>query len=273
MVARMDALSSPPPSGSRDWSELPLDALSSVFTKLGTVDILMGAGLVCRSWLKAAKEPDLWRSVHMSHHRLVEVMDGEVLRAMAKVAMDRSAGQLEVFVGKYFVDCELLKYIWDRSPCLKGLGLSYCGCLTNEGLINLFAKSPLLEDLMLMFCKRIGGHDFIEATGKACKQLKRFSLGKEFLDKSWTFSGSKMITDASGITAMHELLSLSLIECHLTNDELVSILDSCPHLELLCLRGCNNIVVNSTLRAKCARIKELTLPNACPAESDREEEF
>ena len=39
----------------RDWAELPLDAILSVFARLGPVDILMGAGLVCHSWLHAAE--------------------------------------------------------------------------------------------------------------------------------------------------------------------------------------------------------------------------
>ncbi|OEL19004.1 hypothetical protein BAE44_0019977 [Dichanthelium oligosanthes] len=70
----------------RDWSEQPVDALSLVFAKLGAVEVLMGAGLVCHSWLNAAaKVPSLWRSVDMAHHKLVDEMDGDVLCAMAKL--------------------------------------------------------------------------------------------------------------------------------------------------------------------------------------------
>lgn len=108
-----------PPSGycARDWSELPLDALASVFAKLGAMEILMGAGLVCHSWLRAAKVPYLWRSLDMEKsnsnivaERCDEPGDGgrHVLRTMAKEAVDRAAGQLEVFIGEEFPDDDLL---------------------------------------------------------------------------------------------------------------------------------------------------------------------
>jgi hypothetical protein len=108
----------------RNWSELPLEPLHSVFSKLGVVDLLMGAGLVCHSWLEEAKQPDLWRSVHTRHHHKVLDMSAGDLREMLKAAVDRSAGGLEVFVGDWFLTDNLLKYIGDRYYSL-GTRLSY----------------------------------------------------------------------------------------------------------------------------------------------------
>lgn len=109
---------------SRDWSALPLDILLLVFRKLGPVEILMGSGLVCHSWLETAMVPDLWRSVDMANHN-VEKVGEHVLCAVAKVAVDRSKGRLEVFLGKLFVTDEILKYIGDRYYLISVLDLIY----------------------------------------------------------------------------------------------------------------------------------------------------
>ncbi|TKW08505.1 hypothetical protein SEVIR_6G032300v4 [Setaria viridis] len=243
----------------RDWSELPLDALMLVFARLGPVEILMGSGLVCRSWLQAAKEPELWRSVDMANHRVVEEMKGDVLYAMAKLAVDRSMGQLEVFLGKYFVTDELLKYLGARSASLKILSLTSCHEVSNKGFTELVTKSPLLEDLSLELCPKVGGRNVYESTGKACRQLKRFSLRRECFRFSLNYP--RRVAEALGIAAtMSELRSLSLISSNITNEELVAIVDGCPRLEILCLRDCYKVIADDPLRAKCARIKILTLP-------------
>ncbi|RLM60635.1 putative F-box/LRR-repeat protein 23 [Panicum miliaceum] len=226
-------------SKSRDWSELPADVLPLVFANLGAVDILMGSGLVCHSWLEAAKVPHLWRSVDMANHKVLEKMDDDVLCEMAKVAMDRSKGQLEVFLGKFFVTDEILKYIGDR------------------GFTDLIMKSPLLEDLSLGLCPRVGGRKVFEATVKACPHLKRFSLHRELF--RFSFKYPERYAEASGFAAMRELRSLSLTGSSVSTRELQAILDGCPHLETLFLRDCYDVVSDSALQAKCARIKTVTI--------------
>ena len=74
----------------------------------------MGAGLVCRSWLQAAMVPDVWRDVDMQNQRGLNLKSFDVLRAMAKAAVDRSDGQLRTFAGMQFVTDELIRYIVER---------------------------------------------------------------------------------------------------------------------------------------------------------------
>ncbi|XP_044414688.1 F-box protein SKIP19-like [Triticum aestivum] len=132
----MDVAPAPVPPA-RDWSELPLDVLSFLFVKLGAIDVLMGAVLVCHSWLQAAKAPDVWRCVKMECHKFVRRFKYSArLLAMAKVAVDRSDGQLQMFAGERFVTNELLIYIAERSPSLKSLCLKQCQNITNEVFIE-----------------------------------------------------------------------------------------------------------------------------------------
>ncbi|KQJ86329.1 hypothetical protein BRADI_4g04740v3 [Brachypodium distachyon] len=131
-----------------DWSKLPMDLLTSIFAKLAPVEVLMGAGLVCHSWLEAAKLPDLlWRSLDMKHlnsNNNAVLKNKHFLRTMAKIAMDRADGRLETFAADLFVDDELLEYIAERSPSLKSLTLVDCS-ITNTTLMETVDICPRLE--------------------------------------------------------------------------------------------------------------------------------
>jgi hypothetical protein len=252
-----------PSDGSRDWSELPLDALVLVFARLGPVEILMGSGLVCHSWLQAAKEPSLWTSLDMSNHRAIEEMRAGVLRQMARVAVDRSNGRLEAFSAKYFVTDELLKYISGRSSSasLRSLSLASCNEVTNKGFTELVTHAPQLEDLSLELCPNVGGRHVFESAGRACPRLRRFSLRRECFRFSLNYS--RRTAEALGIaSAMSELRSLTLVSCNVNNDELAAVVEGCPRLETLCLRDCYKVIADGSLRAKCAGIRTLTLPDS-----------
>jgi len=97
-----------------------------------------------------------------------------------------------------------------------------------------------------------------EYTGKACPRLRRFRLRRECFRFSLNYP--RRVAEALGIAAMSGLRSLTLTSSNITNDELVAILDGCPHLETLCLRDCYKVIADADLRAKCARIKTLALP-------------
>lgn len=68
--------------------------------------------------LHTAKVLSLWRCLDMASPKVVEQMfrcgESSVLGAMARLAVDRSGGQLLEFSGRRFVSSELLNYIGDR---------------------------------------------------------------------------------------------------------------------------------------------------------------
>ncbi|CAL5010521.1 unnamed protein product [Urochloa decumbens] len=257
----------------RDWSELPLDALTSVFTRLGTVEVLMGAGLVCHSWLAAAKEPSLWRYLDMTkHNNVVKEMcrsgARDLLCAMAKEVVDRSGGQLEVFIGEEFVDDDLIKYIGGRAPSLKILHLTSCFTVLNEGFVEAINRFPLLEELKLSACENIGGRATYEAVGKACPNLKRFEVAK-YMPSEYSFEidqeDNSDCDAARGIATMRGLRSLKIFHSILNNKALAAILDNCPHLESLDLDYCLNIFMDDAMRAKYAGIKIELVPDLAQA--------
>ena len=122
----MSAAASPTASEeeARDWAEMPSDALAAVFAKLDVAEILLGAGLVCRAWRRlAASDPTLWRRVDMTYQG--DQLQTEEVEAMARAAVDRSAGTMEAFVAETFVNDELLRYISQRSGKLYPLRLHF----------------------------------------------------------------------------------------------------------------------------------------------------
>ncbi|CAL5003512.1 unnamed protein product [Urochloa decumbens] len=248
----------------RDWTALPLDAISAILGKLDHIEILMGAGKVCRSWRAAARdEPALWRRIDMrGHPELDRVVN---LYGMARVAVRRARGQCEAFWAEYAADDDVLHLLGEQAPSLKSLRLICCQDIVEfEEEIK---KFPLLEELEISLFTNIGGKQMFEEVGKSCPELKHFrfnsyrfySFGEYSDDEDNEFRYNKD-DNALGIASMHGLRSLQLFGNSFTNEGLTAILDNCPHLESLDIRHCFNIDMDDALRAKCATIKTLRLP-------------
>ncbi|XP_015695519.1 F-box protein SKIP19-like [Oryza brachyantha] len=248
----------------RYWSEQPLDALSVIFSKLGAVEVLMGAGLVCHSWLHAAKVPVLWRTVEMLVCREMGSSFNRrgILNALGKVAVKRSNRQLDVLKCGGFATNELLTYVGHRSSSfLKSLYLDSCSKVTKRGFKQLIRKSPQLGDLVLKFCEKLRGNVY-EAVAKACPRLRRLEV------RRW-ISEDELL----GIAAMHELRCLTLKGMVVRGGALAAIVDGCPHLELLDADGCVLLDVDDALRARCAVIDSLKLPSGFVAASDYDDYY
>ncbi|KAL6650076.1 hypothetical protein ACP70R_014300 [Stipagrostis hirtigluma subsp. patula] len=248
------ALSSPP-----NWADLPEDALMVVFERLGAAELLVGASVVCRSWLRLATgEPRLWRNVDLTGGCFDPTIDME---AMARAAVDRAAGRLERFAADRFATDELLVYIGKRTNCLKSLRLLTCMDISAKGLIAVGKGNPHLEELELTACLTVRSIFKIsmEAVGHAFPHLKRLRLNSRWFDIQLDEFPDNY--QAVGIArSMPELRSLQLFANRLHNNALHDILDKCPHLEFLDLRHCFNIDVDAELKSKCSRLKDVRFP-------------
>jgi hypothetical protein len=104
-----------PEEATRDWAELPRDALLTVLHRLGHVDILAGAAQACGPWARAARdEPELWRRVDLRLHG-GRVVSARRLHGMAQEAVRRGAGQCESFWGEGALDHGVLSLLRDTS--------------------------------------------------------------------------------------------------------------------------------------------------------------
>ncbi|KAJ1267686.1 hypothetical protein BS78_07G126500 [Paspalum vaginatum] len=246
-------------AAARNWADgLGMDALLAIFHRLDHIDILWSVEYVCSTWRRAARdEPSLWRRITMRGH---EGMVWWLNRSgVACEAVRRSAGQCEAFCGEYAGDDGFLVYLSEQAPCLKSLRLISCNGVTDEGIAEAVKELPLLEELELSHCYNVLGiSEVYEVAGEVCPLLKRFRFSKHRFDVN-----IRSIPNAfQGIASMHGLRSLQPFGCDLNNDDLETILDSCPHLESLDIRHCFNVNMDDgTLPLKCARIKTVRGPD------------
>ncbi|XP_044429872.1 putative F-box/LRR-repeat protein 22 [Triticum aestivum] len=111
----------------RDWPALPGDVLWVILSLVPQADALLGAGLACASWWRvAAGEPLLWRHIDLADEK---TYSPAACQAMARAAVQRSAGRCESFRGR--VDGDVLPFLVHSAPSLRSLHVTRArGCTT-----------------------------------------------------------------------------------------------------------------------------------------------
>ncbi|TQD88692.1 hypothetical protein C1H46_025766 [Malus baccata] len=246
----------PAPGRGRNWTELPEDVTASILSRLGAIEILTSAQMVCATWYNICKDPLMWCTIDLrdlDHQKHIHYD----LEKMCRHAVDRSSGNLVGINVEDNGSDELLNYITNCSSGIKRLRLVRCDGITNEGLATVASKLPLLEDLEISYCAF--SHEPLAVVGSSCPLLKSF----KFNNRWYRWSDEECDDDALAIAGtMHDLRHLQLFGNKLTNDGLLAILDHCPQLESLDLRQCFNLKLGGKLRRRCAeQMKKLWFPD------------
>ncbi|KAK1609302.1 hypothetical protein QYE76_032975 [Lolium multiflorum] len=168
---------------------------------------------------------------------------------MARLAIWFSAGQCVAFMGEHgCVDGDLLLFLAERAPLLKTLRLPMV-YHHNQAFVEAIKKFPMLEELEFCQCKDRNVTWIIRTLVTCSLQLRHL----KYVNRGGYLLADNR--DALEIARMHGLSSLQLFYCNLDNKGLTTIIDNCPHLESLHLHYCANVVIDSSMQTKCARIK------------------
>ncbi|MED6159854.1 hypothetical protein PIB30_045996 [Stylosanthes scabra] len=248
-----------------NWVDLPKKLTAKILRKVGSVDVLKSAQFVCTHWYSISMDPFFWRTIHVTQKCNFDLIT---------TAINRSCGQLEDITIAYPTE-SLLHHIANSGSNLRLLRLQCCSSsLSNHALKECAKKLPLLEELDISNADL--SMDCIETIGQSCPLLRVLKIIKKrnHITKSLYCEDDDAFAIAK---TMQNLRHLTLLRNRITNAGLLAILNGCPHLESLDLRGCSNRNLQETILKKVcadAHIKQLRLPHEyLPESSDDEIDF
>ncbi|KAK1381992.1 putative F-box/LRR-repeat protein 23 [Heracleum sosnowskyi] len=253
----MGHTSIPPAERNPQWQELPEELTTSFLERVGSIYLIASGRKVCHSWRQICSRPEMWRVVDLrisGYRSKWEIL----VNNMARKAVEWSCGQLIDFRLSYYGDNLLLNYISDRSSKLRCLHLESCSNITNEGLIDMVKKLPLLEELHIFGIPV--SMQTIEVAGSCCRQLKSFKLNKSRYRCPHMGCAEHALAIAENMPGLRHL---KLQGNKIPIIGLLAILKNCVHLESLDLRMCFLLADfgSDEIRKLSLQIKDLTLPN------------
>ncbi|XP_058768656.1 putative F-box/LRR-repeat protein 23 [Vicia villosa] len=251
-----------------NWLELPRDITKNILQRLGTLEIVTSASVVCPLWWNICKDPLMWSTIDMfTGITIDEITDlfqpdsyfenFSRLEKICRYAVDRSYGHLkDIYINKFGTD-DLLCHIAQSASHLRSMRLEKCYDISTAAFYQVVKNHPFLEELDI-FHSFYEETEFFEHIGQSCPVLKslKFSPYIETLDSK---SDDVAFTIAK---TMPKLRHLAILNNGLTNNGLLAILDGCPLLESLDVRGCLYLDLDGSLNQRCSeQIKELRFPS------------
>ncbi|MED6169122.1 hypothetical protein PIB30_018461 [Stylosanthes scabra] len=242
----------------RNWCRiLPDDITWMIISKFSAFEILTSIQYVCQRWRRICMDPVMWRTIYMCDIRIFKSVEYD-LDLLCRDAIDRSCGLLEDITIQFFGADNLLKFIID-SGCHKLRRLRLVQCyygVSDKGLCEIAQKLPLLEEVDITLCEHVSSVA-LEGVGRSCPLLKSFKYIENY--------GSNNEEAFAIAQNMPNLRHLQLVDNNLDNSGLSAILDGCPLLESLHLRGCDFVNLEGELRRRCdEQLKDLKDPSYVP---------
>ncbi|KAJ9566039.1 hypothetical protein OSB04_002005 [Centaurea solstitialis] len=212
----------------RDWLGMPDEIMGGmILQRLDAVEILTSVKKVCRDWRRICKDPEMWKIIEIILP--INGRNRDIYQKLTKQVVHRSCGELIDISLHFYTTDDLFDHVSRCSCKLNCLRLTDCYRITPCGLSNARKRLPHLETLELYYF-HIGKGEEIELIGRSCPQLMSFEM--EIM-----CAGGDVYARAIA-KSMPALRHLKLFGLMYDDNGVQAILDGCPHLESLDLRGC-----------------------------------
>ncbi|KEH22429.1 putative F-box/LRR-repeat protein 23 [Medicago truncatula] len=179
-----------------NWLDLPRDITQNILQRLNAVEIVTSASLVCALWWNICKEPLMWRTIHMGYNDRCPCNNMDLFSEVANkfplleeldISFSNISKDSLEFIGRF---CPLLKSLkfsrsffrsikWNDALAIaktmpKLRYLSMIGnTLTNDELLVILDRCPLLEYLDLRICFRL---DLSGSLKKRCRDQIKYLI-------------------------------------------------------------------------------------------------
>ncbi|KAE8693239.1 F-box protein FBW2 [Hibiscus syriacus] len=245
----------------RCWDELLPDALGLIFKNLPLQEILTVIPRVCKSWRRAVGGPYCWQDIDIE--KWSQQCRPEILDRMLQMLITWSSGSLRklcvtglpndqsfLFISDNFCYLLLLPTA-SSAKSLQTLRLSRSE-ISDSVVEQVAGRLSSVTFLDVSYCRNIGSLA-LEAIGKHCKLLmglRRTMHPLEVVDKLSQDDEALAIA-----TTMPKLKQLEVAYLLISTEGVLKILESCPDLELLDVRGCWNVKLDENFVKKFSQLK------------------